>query len=91
MAVRTTNGRDCERRPGQRLFESLAERAAVRDALFDALRRDDPGLSRAVERLLFEDGTRDWGITLEEWKVRSHRRSERLSTVRAEMRRAALI
>lgn len=89
--VRTTNGRVCERRPGQRLFETVAERLAVADALYDALRRDDPELLRAVERLLFEDGTRDFGITLEEWKVRSHCRSERTSKVRAEMQRAGLI
>ena len=91
MRVRTTNGRVCERRPGERLFASVEERAAVADALYDALRRDDPELSRAVERLQFEDRTRDMGITLEEWKVRSHRWSERISKVRAEMQRAGLI
>jgi hypothetical protein len=69
----------------------MAERRAVADALYDALRRDDPELLRAVERLLFEDSTRRFGITLEEWKVRSHRRSKRISKVRAEMRRAGLI
>jgi hypothetical protein len=90
-AVRTTNPRVCERRPGERLFESLEERQAVADAMYDALRRDDPELLRAVQRLLFEDRTRDMGITLEEWKIRSHRWSERVSRVRAEMREAGLI
>ena len=57
----------------------------------DALRQDDPELRRAVERLLSEDVTRDDGITLEEWKRRSVCRSERVSRVRAEMRRAGLV
>ena len=90
-AVRITNPRVCERRPGERLFGSMAERQAVADALYDALRRDDPELLRAVHRLLFEDSTRDFGITLEQWKVRAHHRSERISRVRAEMRRAELV
>ena len=91
LAVRTTNGRVCERRPGQRLFDTVAERVAVADALLDALGRDDPELLRAVERLQFEDRTRDMGITLEEWKVRAHYRWERISKVRAEMQRAGLV
>ena len=91
MTVRTTNPRVFQRRPGERLFETVAERRVVADALYDALRRDDPELLRAVERVEFEDGTRDMGITLEEWKARSHRRSERLTEVRAEMQRAGLI
>ncbi|HEV8208887.1 MAG TPA: hypothetical protein VGP77_02145, partial [Vicinamibacterales bacterium] len=37
LAVRTTNPRVCERRPGERLFESMAERRVVRDAMYDAL------------------------------------------------------
>ena len=90
-AVRITNPRFCERRPGERLFESMEARQAVADALYDALRRNDPELLRAVERLLFEDSTRDYGITLEEWKRRSVCRSERISRVRAEVQRAGLI
>ncbi len=90
-AVRLTNPRVCERRPGERLLASMAERQAVADALYAALRRNDPELLRAVERLLFEDSTRDLGITLEEWQRRSHRRSERRSKVRAEMRDTGLI
>jgi hypothetical protein len=90
-AVRITNPRFCERRPGERLFKSMAERHAVGEALYDALRRNDPELLRAVNRLLFEDSIRDCGITLEEWKVRSARRSARVSRVRAEMRAAGLI
>ena len=90
-AVRITNPRVCERRPGERLFESMEARQAVADALYDALRRNDPELLRAVERLLFEDSTRDYGITLEEWKRRSVCRSERISRVRAEVQRAGLI
>jgi hypothetical protein len=69
----------------------MADRQAVADGLYDALRRDDPELLRAVERLLFEDSIREYGITLEEWKRRSHCRSERVSRVRAEMRRAGLV
>jgi hypothetical protein len=91
MTVRTTNPRISERRPGERLFESIEERQAVSRVMYDALRRDDPELLHAVERLLFEDRTRDTGIALEEWKRRSHRRSERRSKVRAEMREAGLI
>jgi hypothetical protein len=91
LTVRITNGRVCERRPGQRLFASVAEREAVADGLRDTLRRDDPELYGAVERLQFEDGTRDIGITLKEWKVRSARRSKHISKVRAEMQRAGLI
>ena len=90
-AVRITNPRCSERRPGERLFESMAERQAVADALYDALRRNDPELFCAVDRLLFEDFVRGMGITLEEWQRRSHRRSERRSKVRAEMRDAGLI
>ena len=90
-AVRITNPRFCERRPGERLFESMEERQAVADDLYEALRQDDPELLRAVERLLFEDMTRDFGVTLEEWKRRSVCRSERVSRVRAEMRRAGLM
>jgi hypothetical protein len=91
LTVRITNGRVCERRPGQRLFATVAEREAVADALRDALRRKDPELYCAVERLQFEDGTRDIRITLKEWKVRSARRSKHISKVRAEMQRAGLI
>jgi hypothetical protein len=91
LAVRTTNPRVCDRRPGERLFGTVTEREAVTDALFDALRKDDPELLRAVERLRFEDGTRSIGITLEEWKARSARWSKRISRIRAEMRRAGLI
>ena len=91
MVVRTTNPCVSQWRPGQRLFENLDERQVVTAALYDALRRDDPELYRAVERLSFEDRTRDMGITLEEWKARSHRRSERLSRVRSEMWSAGLL
>lgn len=90
-AVRITNPRFCERRPDERMFESMKGRQAVADALYDTLRRDDPELLRAVERLLFEDSTRDYGITLEEWKIRSVCRGERVSKTRAEMRAAGLI
>lgn len=89
-AVRITNPRFCDRRPDEHLL-SMEERQAVADALYEALRLDDPELLRAVERLLFEDMTRDFGITLEEWKRRSHVRSARVSRVRAEMRRAGLV
>jgi hypothetical protein len=89
--VRITNPRVCDRRPGERLFASMEERQAVADALYDALRRDDPELLRAVERLTFEDNIRNYGITLEEWKVRSAHRSARVAKVRAEMRAAGLI
>jgi hypothetical protein len=65
----------------------MAERQGVADALDQALRIDDPELLRAVERLVFEDRTRDMGITLEEWNIRSQCRSERRSRVRAEMRK----
>ena len=89
--MRMTNPPFSQQRPGERLFETVAERIAVGDALYERLQRDDPELRRAVERLEFEDGTRDMGITLEEWKRRAHRRSERLSKVRAEIRAAGLI
>jgi hypothetical protein len=91
LAVRTTNPRVCERRPGQRLFETCAERRAVGDASYEKLRMEDPELLCAVERVRFEDAARDMGITLEERKTRWHRRSERVSRVRAEMQRAGLI
>ena len=90
-AVRITNPRFSEREPGERLFRNMEERQTVADVLYDALRRDDRELLRAVERLLFEDRTRGHGITLEEWKRRSHARSERVSRVRREMRDAGLI
>ena len=89
--VRITNPRFCERRPGERLFASVEERLAVADALYDVLRKEDPELLRAVERLRFEDSIRDYGITLEEWKTRSACRSARVSKVRAELRAAGLI
>src|SRR5450432_394866 len=63
--VRITNPRFHERRPGERLFASVEERLAVADALYDVLRKEDPELLRAVERLRFEASTRDYGITLE--------------------------
>ena len=85
-----TNGRVCERRPGQKLL-SVAEGMAIADALQAALRRDDPELNRVVERLEWEDGTRDLGTTIEEWKIRSHRRSIRIAKVRAEMQREGLV
>ena len=91
MIVRTTNPRVFQRRPGERLFNTVAERQVVRDALFDALRFSDPELLRAVERAQFEDSTRDTGITLEMWKARAHRRSERLTEVRAEMLRTGRV
>ncbi len=91
LTVRTTNPRVCERRPGERLFDTGAERKAVGDALFEKLRTEDPELLCAVERVQFEDRARDMGITLEAWKSRSHRLSQRISRVRAEMQRAGLI
>ena len=89
--VRITNPRVCERRPGERLFASIGERLAVADSLRDALRKADPELYRAVERLEFEDGARAFGITLAEWKARVARESTRISKVRAKMQRAGLI
>ena len=91
MIVRSTNPRVFQRRPGERLFDTVAERKVVADALYEALRRDDPELLRAVERVRFEDNTRDMGVTLNQWKARSHRRSERLTNVRAEMQRTGRI
>ena len=91
MTVRMTNPRFCERRPDERLFKNVQERLAVADALYDALRKEDLELLRAVERLRFEDSTREYGITLEEWKRRSACRSARVSKVRAEMQGAGLI
>ena len=85
-SVRITNPRYSERLPGARLFNSMEERQAVADAMYDELRENDPELLRAVERLLFEDSTRDYAITLEEWKRRSAYRSARVSRVRVEMR-----
>lgn len=89
-AVRTSNGRVCERRPGQRLL-TVHKKIAMSDAMRETLRRDDPELHRAVERLVFEDVTRDTGISLEEWKARAQRWSKRISRVRAEMQRAGPI
>ena len=89
--VRTTNPCVSERRQGERLFETLEERKAVADALYDKLRKDDPELYLAVERVEFEDGARDIGITLDEWKVQSARRSARVSKVRAELRESGLL
>ena len=91
MIVRSTNPRVFQRRPGERLFNTVAERQVVSDALFDALRLSDPELLRAVERVQFEGSTRDTGITLEVWKARAHRRSERLTEVRAEMLRTGRV
>lgn len=90
LTVRVTNGRVCERRPGHRHI-SFAESQALWLAQLDELRKIDPELCRAVSRLEFEETVRDIGITLEVWKIRSHRRSRRISKVRAEMQRAGLI
>jgi hypothetical protein len=90
LAVRTTNGRVSERRPDHR-YISIAESFALCNAQHEALRAADPELHRAVERLIFENGMRDIDITIEEWKVRSARRSRRISKVRAEMQRAGLV
>jgi hypothetical protein len=72
-------------------FNVVDQRFDAIDQRFDAVDQEDPELLRAVERLLFEDFVRGMGITLEEWKIRSHRRSERISKVRAEMQRAGLV
>jgi len=90
LTVRVTNGRVCERRPGHRHI-SFAESQALWLAQRDELRKTDSELYRVVGRLEFEEDVRDIGITLEEWKVRSHRRSKRISKVRAEMQRAGQI
>ena len=89
VTVLTLNGRVCERRPGQRLH-TPSEIFAMSQVLRRALRRKDPEIHRAVERLTFENVARDIG-TLEEWKVRSARWSKRISRIRAEMQRAGLV
>jgi hypothetical protein len=90
LTVRVTNGRVCERRPGHRHI-SFAESQAVWLAQREELRKTDLELFRGVRRLEFEEDQCDMGITLEEWKIRSHRRTRRISKVRAEMQRAGLI
>src|SRR4051794_30305359 len=41
-AVRITNPPVSQRRPGERLLKTMAERQVIADALYDALRRKDP-------------------------------------------------
>lgn len=90
VAVLTLNGRVCERRPGQRLH-TVTEMIAMMEVFDRALRQRDPELYGAVQRLRFEEGARAIGITLEEWKRRAHRHSQRTASVRADMVRAGVI
>jgi lipopolysaccharide biosynthesis protein len=86
LKVRCSNGSVWERRPDHR-YISIEASEVLWMASLDELSRTDPELHRAVERVIFENVTRDLGITVDEWRKRSHRRSQRISKLRAEMRR----
>ena len=91
LSVRISNPPITDRRPGERLFATIGERFEVADALRGILRKADPELYRAVQRIEFEDSNRSVGLTISEWKAQVARKWTRLSKVRAEMRRAGLI
>ena len=74
-----------------RRFTRLERLEILWNVTIDALSRTDPELHRAVERVTFENVTRDLEISMDQWRKRSHRRSQHLSKVRARMQRAGLI
>jgi hypothetical protein len=90
LKVRCSNGCVWERRPDHR-YISIKDGEILWSATLDALSRTDPELHRAVERVIFENVTRDLGISMDQWRQRSHRRSKHISKVRARMQRACLI
>jgi hypothetical protein len=91
LAVRSTNGRVCERRPGARLL-SPSEGYEIHRRGFEQLEIRDPELYRAVHRVLWENMLENLDVTsVEEWRRRSLPRRRRLSRVRAEMQRAGSI
>ena len=90
LAVRCTNGRVCERRPGAR-YISFKESAEIHQRGLVELEASDPELFKAVRRILWQCTVEDLDTTLEEWKIQSSRRSRRHSKLRAEMQRAGSI
>jgi len=90
LGVRCTNGRVCERRPGQQLL-TVRESAEIHRTGLEQLRTADAELFNAVQWVMWEAGLEDLGTTLEEWKVNAARRTRRLSRIRAEMQRAGSI
>jgi hypothetical protein len=90
LGVLCTNGRVCERRPGAE-YLTPNEGAKIHAACCALLRATDPELSKAVHRIMWEQGLEDLGITLEDWKVKAARNVRRLAKIRAEMQRAGYI
>jgi hypothetical protein len=90
LGVRCTNGRVCERRPGQQLL-TFKESEEIHRTGLEQLQAADPQLFKAVQRVMWEVGLEDLGTTLAEWKVNAAQRTRRLSKIRAEMQRAGSI
>jgi len=86
LAVRSSNGRVCERRPGAR-YITFQEGAEIHRRGFEELKTSDPELYRAVRWISFQFFIEDLGISLDEWKQQAMRRMRRLSRIRAELQR----
>ena len=87
LAVRCTNGRVCERQPGERHI-SFRESAEIHTRGLRELEATDPELFRSVRWIMWSLGAEDLDTTYEEWQHRSWLRSRHLSKVRAEVQRS---
>ena len=87
LAVRCTNGRVCERQPGERHI-SFRESAEIHTRGLRELEATDPELFRSVRWIMWSLGVEDLDTTYEEWQHRSLLRSRHLSKVRAEVQRS---
>ena len=90
LAVRSINGRMCERRPGERLL-TYYEGAEIHRRALEELPSIDPELNKAVRRVLWEHTVDSVGITMEQWRIEARRSNRHMSKVRAEMQRAGSI
>jgi hypothetical protein len=78
LAVRSSNGRVCERRPGAR-YITLKEGATIQTRGLNKLSADDPELFKAVRWIMWASAVEDLDTTLEEWKRQARWRMRRRS------------
>jgi hypothetical protein len=88
LFVLTSNAPISERRPGDRLLDTMAQRIAISEQAHNRLLTSDPELYRAVRRAEWEHSRRF--VTYEAWTSWRARYGEqyrrRIAKLRAEMR-----
>lgn len=85
LTVVSTNPGLSQRRPGDGWLTN-AEKISIWERAYEQLRENDAELSRAVDRVRWEDVHRNASGTVKEWQARIARRSPALKRLRAAVR-----